>query len=115
MEVYQGHKISGQIAIGTIYLRREEQERIVPETVSDVEAEVTRYEEAVKKAASDLRALSSKAEQNVGAWNARIFEVHAMMTEDVDYREEVTRTIKSKNLCAEYAVFLTGEHFSKMF
>ena len=115
MEVYQGHKISGQIAIGTIYLRREEQERIVPETVSDAEAEVTRYEEAVKKAASDLRALSSKAEQNVGAWNARIFEVHAMMTEDVDYREEVTRTIKSKNLCAEYAVFLTGEHFSKMF
>ena len=115
MEVYQGHKISGQIAIGTMYLRRVDRERIVPEQTQDVEAEIARYEEAVTKAAAELRALAGRAKTNLGAWNARIFEVHAMMAEDVDYREEVVRAIRSRSLCAEYAVFLAGEHFAKMF
>ena len=115
MEVYQGHRISGQIAIGTVYLRREDCERVTPVPVANPEAEIRRYEAAVSQAAGELRALSAKAEKNVGSWNARIFEVHAMMTEDVDYREEVVRTILSRSLCAEYAVYLAGEHFSKMF
>lgn len=115
MERYEGRKISERIAIGTILVRHSDFGKIAPVKISDTEAELSRFEKAAAQAAAELRALAEKASRNVGRWDAKIFEVHAMMIEDVDYREEVTKTILRQKLCAEYSVALAGGHFAKMF
>lgn len=115
MEVLHGNRISAQTAIGQIRIRMEQTVRVQPVPVADTEAEIGRYEAAVRQAAAELRALSERASRSIGPWNARIFEVHAMMAEDVDYRGKVTETIRERRVCAEYAVELTGLHFAGMF
>lgn len=115
MEIYRGHRITAQTAVGEIRIRTERPVRVQPVPVTDAEAEVRRYEEAVRQAADELRALSKRAAQSIGTWNAKIFDVHAMMAEDVDYKSEVTGTIRERQICAEYAVELAGRHFAGMF
>ena len=115
MERFSGHRVVGEIAIGTIHVLAEEPGKVSPVPVSDVEAEIARFDRTAKQAAEQLRRLSETSEQRVGVENARIFAVHAMMTEDVDYREEVIRTIRAGKVCAEYAVYMAGRHFSQMF
>ena len=115
MERFSGHRVVGEIAIGIIHVLTEEPGRVSPVPVADVEAEIARYDRTAKQAAEQLRRLSETSEQRVGVENARIFAVHAMMTEDVDYREEVIRTIRAGKVCAEYAVYMAGRHFSQMF
>ena len=115
MEIYQGNRISAETAIGIIRVRKERTGSVPAVPVSDAETEVARYEEAVRIAAAELRALSQKAGREIGSWNAKIFDAHAMMTEDVDYRSEVSRIIRTGKLCAEYAVWQTGRHFASLF
>ncbi|NTV79727.1 MAG: phosphoenolpyruvate--protein phosphotransferase, partial [Clostridiales bacterium] len=51
----------------------------------------------------------------LGAQNAEIFEVHAMMLEDEDYKASVENIIIAEKTNAEYAVAMTGENFYSMF
>ncbi len=115
MERFEGRGITERIAIGTICVIGQEPRHVAPVRVSDPEAEIKRYETAARKAADELRSLAGQAEKSIGSWDAKIFEVHAMMVEDVDYTEEVVNTIRRQKLCAEYAVSLAGEHFVRMF
>ncbi|MBO4697873.1 MAG: phosphoenolpyruvate--protein phosphotransferase [Lachnospiraceae bacterium] len=115
METLRGNRISSKTAIGQIRIRTERPIRVQPVPVTDTQTEIARYEAAVRQAAAELRALSERASRTIGPWNAKIFEVHAMMAEDVDYRSIVLETIEEKKLCAEYAVELAGRHFAEMF
>ena len=115
MERFEGHGITERIAIGTICVLGQETSRVAAVRVEDSEAEAARYRKAVSQAAAELRSLAEQSEKQVGTWDAKIFEVHAMMVEDVDYTEEVLNTIRRQKLCAEYAVSLAGEHFARMF
>ena len=83
--------------------------------VSDIDAEVKRYEEASEKAKEQLAALYDKALKEVGESSAAIFEVHQMMLDDLDYQESITNMIKTQSINAEYAVAMTGDNFSEMF
>ena len=51
----------------------------------------------------------------MGEAEAAIFEVHMMMLDDQDYCDSVFNIIETQNICAEYAVAVNGENFSKMF
>lgn len=115
MEIYRGNKITAQTAVGEIRIKTARDVRVQPVSVTDTDAEIRRYEDAVRQAARELRALSEQASRNIGTWNAKIFDVHAMMAEDVDFRREVVTAITERKICAEYAVELAGRHFITMF
>ncbi|MCQ2422692.1 MAG: phosphoenolpyruvate--protein phosphotransferase [Lachnospiraceae bacterium] len=115
MERIKGRSLSAQIVMGNIRICGRTLRRPAPATVKDVEAEVLRYEEAVSVAAKELRALSVQAGQSVGSWNARIFDVHAMMVEDPEYREQVVGTIRQSGFDAAYSVMLIGERYVSLF
>lgn len=115
MEARSGKKIFGGIAIGKIKLYSKTENRVVRSKVDDVEAEIKRYEEAKGKAIEQLHGLYEKALVEVGEANAEIFNVHAMMLEDLDYTESVHNMISMQNVNAEYAVASTGDNFAEMF
>ena len=115
MKVYEGKSVFNGIAIGKIKLYLKGEQQVKRHKVTDVKAELLRYEEARNKSMMELKGLYEKALKEVGEANAAIFEVHQMMLEDEDYNESVRNIIESQGVNAEYAVAATGDNFSKMF
>ena len=110
-----GKSILNGIAIGRIKFYNNKKVVIKDTVITDPEAEFARFQAAVEKAIGQLHALHDKAEAEVGAENAEIFEVHAMMLEDDDWIESVEELVREEKRNAEYAVYTTGEKFAEMF
>lgn len=115
MTIIQGKSVFGGIAIGRLSFYHRKRQQVERYHVSDVNAEVTRFEEAKAKAIAQLKALYDKALQEVGAANAAIFDIHQMMLEDLDYCESIINSIHAQNVNAEYAISNTADNFANMF
>lgn len=113
--VLKGKSVFGGIAIGKISIYSKEESQVRRERVTDVEAEIARFEAAKQQAKEQLKTFYEKAVKEVGKVNAAIFEVHQMMLDDPDYVESVTNMIRSQEVNAEFAVASTGDNFSQMF
>lgn len=115
MQVYHGKSVFGGIAIGKISVFSKKEHRIVRVKISDIDAELVRFEAAKQTALTQLAALYEKACREVGEANAAIFEVHQMMLEDDDFIDSVKNIITTQQVNAEYAVGLTADNFANMF
>ncbi len=115
MEIYNGKSVFSGIAIGRISVYKKGEQQVKRNRITDVDAELSRFEDAKKTAIGQLQGLYDKALKEVGEANAAIFEVHQMMLDDGDYNESITNIIKSQEVNAEYAVASTGDNFSQMF
>lgn len=115
MEIYNGKSVFGGIAIGRISVYKKGEQQVKRNRITDVDAELSRFEDAKKTAIEQLQGLYNKALKEVGKANAAIFEVHQMMLDDGDYNESIANIIKSQEVNAEYAVASTGDNFSQMF
>ena len=115
MKRYTGKSILKGIAVGKISFYSKEEQAVQRKSVTDPAAELERYETARKTAIRQLHALYEKALKEVGEVNAAIFDVHAMMLEDVEFNDSVKNIIESQKINAEYAVAAAGDNFSRMF
>lgn len=115
MEIYNGKSVFSGIAIGRISVYKKGEQQVKRNRITDVDAELSRFEDAKKTAIQQLQGLYDKALKEVGEANAAIFEVHQMMLDDGDYNESIANIIKSQEVNAEYAVASTGDNFSQMF
>lgn len=115
MEIYNGKSVFGGIAIGRISVYKKGEQQVKRNRITDIDAELSRFENAKKTAIRQLQGLYDKALKEVGEANAAIFEVHQMMLDDRDYNESIANIIKSQEVNAEYAVASTGDNFSQMF
>ena len=115
MTKFHGRSVFGGIAIGTLSYFRKGERKIRRRSVSDIQAELDRFQAAKEHVFQRLRQLYDKAVSEVGQANAMIFEIHQMMLEDPDYCESILETIKTQQINAEYAVGLTSDNFSQMF
>ena len=115
MEVYQGKRVFGGIAIGRISVHKKDEQQVKRVRIEDSEQEILRYRQAKQTAMEQLQGLYQKALKEVGEANAAIFEIHQMMLEDDDYNESVENIIRMQQVNAEYAVASTGDNFAQMF
>ncbi len=115
MEIYNGKSVFSGIAIGRISVYKKGEQQVKRNRITDVDAELSRFEDAKQTAIGQLQGLYDKALKEVGEANAAIFEVHQMMLDDGDYNESITNIIKGQEVNAEYAVATTGDNFSQMF
>lgn len=115
MIVYKGKAVFGGIAIGAIQIFEKNRQKIICYKVTDLEAEVKRFDRARKKAQEQVMALYQKALKEVGEENAAIFEVHHMLMNDTDYIHSILTIIIEQGVNAEYGVAVTGERFARMF
>lgn len=111
----EGKSVYSGVAIGRLAIYHKADNQVKREKISDVEAEIARFEEAKNTAKEQLAGLYEKALKEVGEVNAAIFEVHQMMLDDLDYVESVTNMIQSQEVNAEYAVATTGDTLSEVF
>ena len=115
MKVLSGKAAFKGVAIGKIREFGGKKVEVNKTSVSDVEAEVARFEAARETAANQLGALYEKAVAEVGEENAAIFEVHQMMLGDEDYVDGIKGMIRDEKVNAEYAVSVNGQNFSEIF
>ena len=115
MTRFQGKSILKGIAVGRIHYYAKEGQTVQRVSISDVEAELARYEAAKAEALKQLHGLYEKAVKEVGEVNAAIFDVHAMLLEDDDYNDSVHNMIETQKVNADYAVAATGDNFARMF
>lgn len=115
MKEFGGNSVSLGVALGKITVFQKESDEPEKEFVEDIEKEMTRFNEALTRAKDELEILYKEAVDKVGEENALIFDVHKMMLEDLDYIDNIENLIKEEKVTAEYAVFVTGEIFSKTF
>ena len=115
MKEFSGNSVSLGVALGKITVFQKESDEPEKEFVEDIEKEMTRFNEALTRAKDELEILYKEAVDKVGEENALIFDVHKMMLEDLDYIDNIESLIKEEKVTAEYAVFVTGEIFSKTF
>ncbi|MBQ3765101.1 MAG: phosphoenolpyruvate--protein phosphotransferase [Synergistaceae bacterium] len=104
MEVFKGTKIVNGIAIGKIKLYKAPVYEINEGLVSDIAAELERFEAARVKVQDDQNALYEKEMKEGHKDTAGIFEAHAMMLDDEDTLIDPCKEIMAEGHTAEYAV-----------
>lgn len=112
---FNGKSVYKGIAVGSVVVLRQEEQKVRRSRVKDLDEELARVNQAVKVAQEQLQELYDKAVAEVGEASAAIFEVHQMMLEDEDYLDAISSMIRTELVNAEYAVAVTGDNFSKMF
>ena len=115
MKIVKGKSIYKKVRIGKILYFEKPELQVKRNKIEDVAAEEKRFEDAKIEAAKQIEALSIKAREEVGEAEAAIFDIHAMMLDDLDYKDSIYNIIDTQNVCAEYAVATTGENFATMF
>ncbi|MBQ3646307.1 MAG: phosphoenolpyruvate--protein phosphotransferase [Synergistaceae bacterium] len=114
MQVYKGTKIVNGIAIGKIKIYKAPVYEINEELVSDIAAEIERFESARVKVQEEQNALYDKEIKEGHKDTAGIFEAHAMMLDDDDLIDSCKEII-GEGHTAEYAVREGFEGAAEMF
>ena len=104
MTVLNGKGVLDGIAIGKIVFYQRKGREAVKRHAENTEEELRRYQDAKQREAEELKKLYEKAFQEAGEKSAKIFEIHQMILEDIDFCDAITNTIQSERVNAEYAV-----------
>ena len=83
--------------------------------ITDVDAEVARFNAAVEKAIDQQSVLYEKAKKDAGEESAAIFEAHQLMLEDDDLQDSAREIITEQKRSAEYATKTAFDNYAQMF
>lgn len=111
----QGKGASGGVVVGRARLLKYEEIKVKRDTAADPRREWERYEEARARTVEELEGMFDDSCRTLGAEQADIFRVHAMMAQDEDFNEAVRRGIIEDRYRAEYALMQAKEQFEAQF
>ncbi|WP_400246955.1 phosphoenolpyruvate--protein phosphotransferase [Niallia sp. JL1B1071] len=115
MSFLQGIAASSGIAIAKAYRLVEPDLSFDKTTVENAENEISRFQDALTKAKSELEAIREKANKELGADKAAIFEAHLLVLSDPELIAPIEDKIKTDLVNAEYALKETTDMFITMF
>jgi len=115
MVVATGKSILNGIAIGKIKIYKAPVYDINMGLITDVDAEVARFNAAVDKAIEQQGVLYEKAKKDAGEESAAIFEAHQLMLEDDDLQDSAREIIIEQKRSAEYATKTAFDNYAQMF
>ncbi|AMC07968.1 phosphoenolpyruvate--protein phosphotransferase [Turicibacter sp. H121] len=111
----KGIAASNGIAIAKAFKLIEPELTVVKATISDVEAEINLYKEALVKTTEELQKIKVKAAQNLSEEEAAVFDAHINMANDPESLSQTTDKIKSESVNAAYAFDEVSNMFIMMF
>ena len=92
------------IGIGKVLIYKEPKMDIVKENILDLELEMSRLENALKKAIKEIEHIYNTTLTTVGEKEAEIFTAHKMILEDPEYIGSIKEKIKKENINSEWAI-----------
>lgn len=115
MQSFFGKSVYKGIVMGPVVVLKNTDFQVRRKKIEDADSEKQRVKQAGEQAAEQLKRLYDKAVKEVGEASAAIFEVHQMILQDEDFLDAIDNMIQTEKVNAEYAVAVTGDHFSEMF
>lgn len=115
MKTIKGTIANKGLVLGKIKVFSDEKINISKDKITDTASEIAKLDAAVKKSIDELNKLFEKAKMDAGEEEAQIFEVHKMMLDDIEYQDEIRKSINEEKDNAAYAVSLAEEKFYMIF
>lgn len=110
----RGIGVSPGIAIGPVRTFQIQSLDIQPRPIQDPTVELSRFDDAVEKARTDLTRLKEQTADELGEKQAAIFSAHIEILDDVALRPEVERRLNEEKLNVEYVVNELIESYTKL-
>ncbi|MEB7997197.1 phosphoenolpyruvate--protein phosphotransferase [Staphylococcus saprophyticus] len=105
-----GIAASDGVAIAKAYLLVEPDLSFDSEKVSDVDAEIAKFNNAIQTSKVELTKIRNNAEQNLGADKAAIFDAHLLVLDDPELIQPIKEKIKNEQVNAPTALSdVTGQ------
>ena len=111
----KGISASKGYAIGNVVLQESEKIVITEKTISDVSSEKARLQSAINVSREQLVLIKNKAELEMGADKAEVFESHIMLLDDPEFIGSIETDIETNLINAEKALDNTTKSFLKIF
>lgn len=112
---FKGIAASNGVAIAKAYLLVDPDLSFDKKTINDVTAEQARVDDALKASSEDVTLIKSKAEKNLGASEAQVFEAHLMVLADPEMSGAIKQKIADDKVNAETAVKEITDMYISMF
>lgn len=120
MQVLTGMGVAGGIGIGKAVCIRTRLGEVYrfPLPAGEVENEIERLKEAIRRTSDELKRTSGRVREDLGAELSAIFDAHLLLVEDRNLGEEIERRIRQDRVNAEWAIHKAveelGERFASM-
>jgi len=114
-EKITGIAASSGIAIGKAFKLENPSFDIEKKAIQDASAETKRFHEAVEQSKNELKEIKDKAEKELGADKAAIFEAHLLVLSDPELIGTVERRIEEEQVNAEFALNAVANDFIAIF
>lgn len=111
----KGYGVSPGIAIGTVVIKNDFEYEIKDTEVNDIEKEVSRLKNAIKKCKHATNELYERMLKNSGKKEAQIFKAHLLLLEDPELVNKVINEIKNTHKNAPYCLEKIVNKFIIMF
>ncbi|MGH4118537.1 phosphoenolpyruvate--protein phosphotransferase [Clostridium sp.] len=103
------------IAIGTALVIKEESVEIKSCKVDDIEFELSRFNNALQEAITQLEKITEDIKENLGSEKAEIFEAHLMMLSDPEFIGAIQNKITEEKFNAEYSLQTVRDETAAIF
>jgi phosphotransferase system enzyme I (PtsI) len=115
MITLQGKGVCAGVVFGKVRFLVRPSLPVEKRVIADVAAELARFEAARRVACDQLDVLATSVLEKMGAEDAALFEIHAMMLQDTSYTDPIIALISDERVCAEYAVNTAGSRLAQDF
>ncbi len=114
---FLGQPVTPGIALGPAVILGRELRAVPLSKVKpkQVDAEIARLDDAIRRAKRDIEAQRTKAMKTLGEIVARIFEAHLMILEDEITLGQVADNIRDKHYTAQYALWSVFDEIARRF
>ncbi|GFZ26219.1 phosphoenolpyruvate--protein phosphotransferase [Lactobacillus corticis] len=110
-----GIAASDGIAVAPAYLLVEPDLSFSKTTISDVDAEVARFQKAVKDSTEEVEAIRDTAKKTLGEEESQVFDAHLMILNDPEFTGAIENEIKNSKINGEAALDATAQNFIAIF
>ncbi|QYG88387.1 phosphoenolpyruvate--protein phosphotransferase [Bacillus atrophaeus] len=115
MQELKGIGASAGIAIAKAYRLEEPDLTVEKKNISDSEAEVSRFEDAITRSKDELEKIKEHALKELGQDKADIFSAHLLVLSDPELLNPIKEKISSESVNAEFALKETASMFVSIF
>ncbi|MDO6354906.1 phosphoenolpyruvate--protein phosphotransferase [Caloramator sp. CAR-1] len=110
----RGIAASSGVAIGRAHIIKKEIE-VKKYRVENANEEIDRLDRAISIAKDEIEKIKDASVNTIGEKNAKVFEAHLMILEDVEFINSIKNRIYNDKINAEYAVKLVSYEYSQIF
>lgn len=100
----QGLGVSPGIAIAPVIIHARGRWRVPVYDITDPEAELERFQEALESTREDLLRLYAQTTAALGSGHAAIFQAHLMILDDTVFQQEVAEMVRGRRCNVEHAL-----------